>query len=137
MSTIMPRYALHRAGVELDSLGAYRYLGSQANIALDVLNGDYDAGAVRREFYDEFGAHGLRVPAYLPEVPAHLFVTRADLSAAQVKVLRQALLQPRNAPDAAAIPHAIGKGVTAMAPVTDADYDGMRKALHALEDRQS
>ena len=137
MSTIMPRYALHRTGVELDSLGAYRYLCSQANIALDVLNGDYDAGAVRQEFYDKFGARGLRVLARLPKVPVHLFVIRSDLSAVQVKVLRQALLQLRNTPDGAAIPHVIGKGVTAMASVTDADYDSMRKVLRALEGRQS
>lgn len=136
MSTIMPRHALHQAGVELDALGAYRYIGSQANIALGVLNGDYDAGAVREEFYDEFGARGLRVLARLPEVPVHLFVARSDLPAAQVKVLRQALLQLQNIPDGAAILRAIGTGMTAMAPVTDADYDGMRKLLRVLEDKR-
>lgn len=134
MSTIMPRYALRRAGVELDSLAAYQHIGSQANIALGVLNGDFDAGAVREEFYDEFGAHGLRVLARLPEVPVHLFVARADMPAAQMQILRQALLQLQNATDGAAILRAIGRDMTAMMPVTDADYDGMRKVLRVLED---
>lgn len=136
MSTIMPRYALHRAGVDLDSLGAYQYIGSQANIALGILNDDYDAGVVREEFYDEFGARGLRILAHQPEVPTHLFVSRSDMPTAQVKVLRQAMLKLQNVPDGDAILRAISKGMTAMAPVTDADYDSMRKVLRMLEDRQ-
>lgn len=52
------------------------------------------------EFYEEFGARSQRVLARLPEVPAHLFVTRSDLPVAQVKVLRQALLQLQTPPTA-------------------------------------
>lgn len=136
MSTLMPRYALLKAGVHLDALGMYRYIGSQANIALGVLNDDFDAGAVREEFFDEFGARGLRILARLPEVPVHLFVTRSDMPVAQVKVLREALLQLQNAPDGAAILRAIGQDMTAMLPVTDADYDGMRKVLRAIDDER-
>ena len=59
------------------------------------------------------------------------------LPANQVTVLRRALPHLQNVPDAAAMLRAIGRDMTAMAPMADADYDGMRKALRVLEDRSS
>lgn len=133
MGTIVPRYVMLQAGVGLKSLGSYQYLGGHKNIALGVLNGDYDAGAVKSEVYDEFTARGLRVLVRLPDVSEHLFVTRADLPAKQITLLRQALLQLKSAPDGAAILRAINKEMTAMVPVVDADYDNLRKIQRAVE----
>ena len=133
MGTIVPRYVMQQAGVGLQQLGAYQHLGGHKDVALGVLNGDYDAGAVKSEVYDELAPRGLRVLVKLPEVSEHLFVTRADLPAKQVTLLRQALLQLKSAPNGAAILRAINKEMTAMAPVADADYDSLRKLQRAVE----
>lgn len=133
MGTIVPRYVMQQAGMGLKQLGAYQYLGGHKDVALGVLNGDYDAGAVKSEVYDELAPRGLRVLAKLPDVSEHLFVTRADLPAKQVTLLRQALLQLKSAPHGAAILRAINKDMTAMAPVVDADYNSLRKLQHAVE----
>src|SRR5258705_5163827 len=92
MGTIVAQHVLRRAGVGLESLGGYQYLGSHRNVALAVLSGDYDAGAVRKEVYDEGQARGLRGLLKLPEGSEHLFVARSDLPAAQVTRLRLGLL---------------------------------------------
>jgi phosphonate transport system substrate-binding protein len=136
MGTIVAQHVLRRAGVGLESLGGYQYLGSHRNVALAVLSGDYDAGAVRKEVYDELQARGLRVLLKLPEVSEHLFVTRSDLPAAQVTRLRQALLGLKDAPGGAAILQAIDREMTAMVPVSDADYDSLRAIQRALVDER-
>lgn len=133
MGTIVPRYVLQQAGMRLDALGEYRNLAGQSDIALGVLNGDYDAGAIRGEVYDEFSARGLRILLPLPDVSEHLFVTRADFPATQVAVLRQALLQLKDAPNGAAILRSINKGMTAMVPAVDSDYDLLRTMQDVLE----
>jgi phosphonate transport system substrate-binding protein len=102
-------------------------------VALGVLNGDFDAGAVKSEVYDELAPRGLRVLAKLPDVSEHLFVTCADMPANQVALLRQALLQLKGAPNGAAILHAINKEMTSLVPVVDADYNSLRKLQHAVE----
>jgi len=136
MGTVVAQHVLRRSGAGLENLGGYRYLGSHRNVALGVLSGDYDAGAVRKEIYDELQARGLRVLAKLPEVSEHLFVARSDLPAAQVKGLRRALLGLKNAPGGGAILQAIDKEMTAMVPVSDADYDSLREIQRALEDER-
>ena len=136
VGTLMAQHVLRRAGVGLESLGGYRYLGSHRNVALAVLSGDYDAGPVRKEIYDELQPRGLRVLVKLPEIPEHLFVARSDLPAGEVVRLREALLGLKNAPGGAAILRAIDKGVTAMIPARDADFDNLREIRRAHKDER-
>lgn len=136
MGTIVAQHVLRRSGVGLENLGGYQYLGSHRNVALAVLSGDYDAGSVRKEIYDELQPRGLRVLVKLPEVSEHLFVTRSNLPAGEVTRLRQALLGLKNAPGGGAILQAIDKEMTAMVPVSDADYDSLREIQRALEDER-
>ena len=133
MGSIVPRYAMQQAGVGLKQLDAYQHLSSHKDVALGVLNGDFDAGAIKSEIYDALAPRGLRVLAKLPDVSEHLFVTRADLPAAQVALLRQALLQLKNEPNGPAILSAINKDMTAMVPVVDDDYNSLRKLLSTVK----
>lgn len=136
MGTIVAQHVLRRAGVGLESLAGYRHLGSHRNVALAVLSGDYDAGPVRKEIYDELQPRGLRVLVKLPEVSEHLFVARSDLPAGEVVRLRQALIGLKNAPGGGAILQAIDKEVTAMVPVSDADYNSLREIQRAHRDER-
>src|SRR3989344_3957961 len=49
MSHLVPQYMLEKAGVPLDKLAKYKFLGSHNNVVLAVLSGDFDAGAVKDE----------------------------------------------------------------------------------------
>lgn len=133
MGAVVPRYVMQQAGVGLKQLGAYQHLSGHKDVALAVLSGDYDAGAVKSEIYDEFAPRGLRVLAKLPDVSEHVFVTRAALPIKQVILLRQALLQLKTTPNGAEILRAINKDMTAMVPVSDADYASLRRLQQSVE----
>lgn len=129
MSHTVPQRLLEQAGVPEKALGRYRFLGSHKNVVLGVLAGDYDAGAVKSEVYDEYAARGLRVLATSPPVSEHVFVTRADLPKGQIDQLRRTLLALTSAPDGLAILRVINKDATRLVPVRDGDFDGLRQIL--------
>jgi phosphonate transport system substrate-binding protein len=137
MSSLVPRYALQQAGVPLTGLAHYEHLGAHENVALGVLAGDFDAGAVKVEVFDAFAARGLRVLANLPQVSEHVLVTRADLPTSQINLLRSALLNLKTAPQGSAIMQSIQKNMTGMVPVADADYDNLRAILRAVDTAQN
>jgi phosphonate transport system substrate-binding protein len=133
MSHLVPRHMLLQAGLPLDALGHYRYLGSHRNVALGVLAGDFDAGAMKREVYEEFAAHGLRLLALSPPTPDHLFVARANLPAAEVTRLRQALLALHAQPGGRDILKRLHPGLTALVASNDGDYDGLRAMIRSVD----
>jgi phosphonate transport system substrate-binding protein len=129
MATVLPLYFLKKAGVPKTDLASYEHLASHKNVALGVLTGDFDAGAVKTEVFEELQSRGLRILANLPTVPEHIFITRSDMPPAQVQVLRKALLELKNQPDGPAIMQAIHKDMTEMSAATDAEYNDLRKVL--------
>ncbi len=132
MSHLVPQYMLEQAGVPLRTLANHRFLGAHKNVALAVLAGDFDAGAVKEEIYREYAPQGLRALATSPPVADHLFVARSNLPAAEVERLRAALLRLKDAPGGAAIMDRIHKGMTAMVGAADTDYDSLRTILRSL-----
>ena len=132
MGSIMPRYVLRQNGVALEDLARVSHVLSHDNVVLGVLAGDFDAGVVRADVYDEMAGRGLRRIADLPPVSEHVFVTRANLPPEEVRRLRQALLQLRSVPDGPLILRSLGAQVTGMVPARDADYDELRKVVRAL-----
>lgn len=132
MSHIVPRHMLMRAGIPGGAPAHHRFLGSHRNVALGVLVGDFDAGAMKKEVFDEFAPKGLRALAITPGVPDHLFLTRSNLPAADISRLRQALLKLKTRPDGLAILAKLHKGLSALLPAADADYDALRDMVRAV-----
>ena len=134
MSHLVPRYMLRRAGVTVDQLAGHRFLGSHDNVALAVLAGDYDAGAVKEAVYKKYQARGLKVLATTPALSEHLFVTSSKLPAKVRRTLREALYTLKDDPQGPVIMGSIKPGITAWVAVSDADYDKLRVILNALAD---
>ena len=132
MSHLVPRYMLRRAGVTVDQLAGYRFLGSHDNVALAVLTGDFDAGAVKETVYEKYQPRGLKVLATTPALSEHLLVTRSKLPDQLRQTLRKALYALKDDPQGSVIMHGIKPGMTAWVPVTDADYSNLRTILDAL-----
>jgi phosphonate transport system substrate-binding protein len=133
MSHIVPRYLLLQAGIPRGLPTRHAFLGSHKNVAMGVLVGDYEAGAMKKEVFEEFAAKGLRALATTPGVPDHLFVARASLPAADVQRLRQALLRLGGQPGGPAILQQLHQGLTALVPATDADYDALRGMVRTVD----
>ena len=133
MSHIVPRYMLTEAGIPVSTLSEYKFLGSHHNVAIAVLAGDFDAGAVKKEVLLEFEPKGLRVIAETPATPDHLFVTRSTLPITQIRKLREALLQLNKQPRGKEIMTAMHKELTALIPVHEADYAQLKNIVRKVE----
>lgn len=134
MSHLVPRFMLREAGVNVGQLGGHNFLGSHTNVALAVLSGDYDAGAVKEEVFTKYESRGLRSIAETPDISEHLFVTSKDLPQATVKALRQAMVSLKDRENGRRIMASIKKKMTAMVPADRRDYENLGNMLSALSD---
>jgi phosphonate transport system substrate-binding protein len=135
MSHLLPRYALLQAGIELDQLAGYQYLGSHDNVALAVLAGDVDAGAVKEEVLERYEPGLLRVIAESEAVSEHVFIADKNTPPELVARIRQALLEVHLQPGGVELLKKIKAGTTALVPAQDADYDGLKMILSELRSR--
>ncbi len=133
MSHLVPRFMLWKEGVTIDNLGGYAFLENHHNVALGVLVGDFDAGAVKEEVFDEYEKRGLRELVRTPELSEHVFVASNRLSPEKVKKLRDALYFLRDKEEGQDSMKSIKNTITGMVPVKDEDYDNLRDILHALK----
>lgn len=134
MSSVVPQATLAAAGISLPDLGRYvRYHGHN-NVALAVLSGQMDAGAVKSEVFDSFNGLGLRALAKLPEVSEHLFVTRSDMPEQTVVKLRQLMLDLAHSRRGLNILKSIHRDATALVAVDDHDYDNLRDMLKIISE---
>lgn len=132
MSHFVPRHMMLQAGIVVEMLEDYQFLGSHKNVALAVLSGAFDAGAVKEEVFDAFEARGLKAIATSDPFSEHLFVARSDAPEAFVVTVRNALYRLSNTQEGREILRNIKHGVTALVPVEDSDYDNLRTVLEVL-----
>lgn len=125
MGYVVPRLMMLEAGLDLKQAAQVDFLKSHSNVALAVLNGGYEAGAVKDEAFYAYQDRGLRILAKSPPVHEHLFVASSQLSESLVNDLRQSLL---NLHDKAVLT-AIQPALTGLLPVEDSDYDPLRQLL--------
>jgi len=129
MSYIVPHYVMHQAGVFIDHLKKHRFLYSHANVALAVLSGDYDAGAIKASVFHKFEEKGLRVIAETPKISEHIFIARSDLPNKQVIALREAMLNIKKSNVGMAALRNIKKGISNLVEASDNDYSNLRKII--------
>jgi phosphonate transport system substrate-binding protein len=133
MSHLVPRFMMWEAGVGVDELAGYKFLKSHHNVALGVLMGDFDAGAVKEEVFYEYKERGLIELSRTLEISEHVFVASSRLPPEKVRAMREALYGLRDTEEGRAIMSGIKKDMTGMAPASDGDYDNLRTILRTLE----
>lgn len=134
MSHLVPRAVLGRAGVGVASLSGHEFVRSHDNVALGVLAGHFDAGAVKDETARRYESRGLRRLADLPPIAEHVFVARPDLPPQVVDGLRAALLELRATRAGLAILQRIRPEATGVIAADDRDYAQLRTLLSTLRD---
>jgi len=130
MSCLVPRSMLIEAGVRLKD---YEFLGSHDNVALAVLSGDFDAGAVKEAVYHKYQPKGLKLITYTPQIAEHLFVASNRLDRTRAEQLITLLLDLDTSSRGRQIMQAIKPGMTAMVRAEDKDYQALRDILSTLE----
>ncbi len=129
MSHLVPRHVMWKAAVSVENLASFEYLNSHHNVALGVLMGDFDAGAVKEEVLEHYQAKGLRSLAMTPPISEHLFVGATSLPDSTLNHLRHSLYALAEHNAGLEIIKAIKSSATAIVPVSDADYDNLREIL--------
>ncbi|MDD5758251.1 MAG: phosphate/phosphite/phosphonate ABC transporter substrate-binding protein [Desulfobulbaceae bacterium] len=125
MGYVIPRLMLQEAGVDLKQAAQVDFLKGHSNVALAVLNGYYDAGAVKDETFYSYQDRGLRMLAKSPPIHEHLFVGSSQLPESLISSLSKAL-QSLHDPD---VLSAICPNLTKLLPVKDSDYNDLRNIL--------
>ncbi|RPI36534.1 MAG: phosphate/phosphite/phosphonate ABC transporter substrate-binding protein, partial [Nitrospiraceae bacterium] len=133
MGYLVPRYVLWKAGVDLKDLEGYTFMANHNNVALSVLSGDYEAGAVRDDVFDKYQPKGLRAIAYTPQLSEHLFVAKSTMSRQKMEKLRGILLAVGKKPEEQAILNALKLRVTRLSGARDSDYDNIRQIYKTLK----
>lgn len=129
MGFIVPHHVMKQAGVGIDRLAGYSFLKNHDNVALAVLIGEFDAGAVKEETFQKFAPKGARALVMTPPIPEHLFVTSSRQTPDTVEALRAALLGIVRKPEGLRALRSIKDSGTNLVPVDDRDYDLLRKIL--------
>jgi phosphonate transport system substrate-binding protein len=133
MSHLVPRYMLIEAGISRQKMALIKFLGNHDNVALSVLTGNFDAGAVKEEVFYKYESRGLKAIATTPALSEHLFVASDALPEALVSKLRQTLLQAHQSEQGLRALHAIKSSISAFVPAEDSDYDNLRTILSSLK----
>jgi len=133
MGHLVPVYVMGKAGVTADTLDGYEFLGKHENVALGVLSGDFDAGAMRADVLPRYEKRGLKMLARTPEFPEHLLVASNRIPAKKVRALRKALYDMNKSAEGRAVLTAVKEDMTGMVPAADGDYDGLRDIVRQLE----
>jgi phosphonate transport system substrate-binding protein len=134
MGHLVPRYQLWQAGITVDRLASYRYVGDHVNIALGVLAGEFDAGAVKEDVFYQYEKRGLRAIATSSPMSDHLFVASRKMPPALVSKLRRIMLDMHQDPKGREALQAVTAGINALVPVRDSDYDSLRAVLKKLHE---
>jgi phosphonate transport system substrate-binding protein len=129
MSYIVPHHMLHKAGVFTGSPSTHQFLHSHHNVALGVLSGDFDAGAIKPAVFKKFEAKGLRTIVKTPIISEHLFVTRDNCPTELNDKLRFAMLNISDSEEGMTALRAIKGSITGLVRADDSDYENLRKII--------
>jgi len=118
------------AGVKLEELGSYRFIGHYDNIARGVASGDFDAGILKDTTAYEWERKGLRILHASPELPPYNIVVSRETRDELYNAIRRALLglDPAN-PAHARVIKSLDPSYSGFAPTSDAEYDIVRTLI--------
>ena len=136
MSHLVPRYMLEQNGVTKETLKNMSFLGSHDNVAIAVLSGEFDAGAVKEAVFHKYKAKGIKSLAATPELSEHLFIVSNKVSDETVDKIRNIFLNLENHNEGKAVLKGIKKSMTGMGTVVDKDYDNLREILDLLKKKK-
>lgn len=129
----VPRYLLWQAGVGVEQLASHKFVGDHLNVALGVLAGEFDAGAVKEDVFYQYEKRGLRAIATSPPISDHLFVATHRMQPDKIRKLRALLLAMHRDAEGRAALQAMTPGVRALVPVQDSDYDSLRAIMQTQQ----
>ncbi|MEK7759435.1 MAG: phosphate/phosphite/phosphonate ABC transporter substrate-binding protein [Pseudomonadota bacterium] len=136
-AAILQRAVVVGAGMPLENLGEYKFIGHYDNIAKGVANGDFDAGILKDTTASDWKNRGLRILHGSPPLPPYNIVASSKVDAKLLKQMRQAFLalDTKN-PAHKKVIQALDDEYDGFAPARDSDYDVVRRLIAPFEEKK-
>jgi len=129
-AALLQRAVVVGAGMPLNKLGSYKFIGHYDNIARGVEVGDFDAGILKDTKAFKWESKGLRILYSSPHLPPYNITVSKKVDKITRKKLKRAFLALNDKnPKHRDIIKALSKKYNGFAPATDADYDVVRKLI--------
>lgn len=136
-AAILQRAVVVGAGLPLESLGEYKFIGHYDNIAKGVFSGDFDAGILKDTTAAVWQKKGLRVLYSSAPLPPYNVVASSKVDAELLKKIREAFLAlDMKNPAHKAVIEALDKEYDGFAPTSDADYNVVRQLIAPFEEKK-
>jgi phosphonate transport system substrate-binding protein len=127
---LLQRAAVVGAGIKLEDLSEYKFLGHYDNIARAVMNNDFDAGILKDTMAYKWQGKGLRILHSSPDLPPYNIVASKNVSPSLMKDLRKAFLSlDHNNPKHLEVIKALDQKYDGFAATSDAEYDVVRQLI--------
>lgn len=130
MSSLVPIKILERAGITLAMLEDYRHFNNHNNVALNVLSGNYDAGAVKEEIFRQYRSRGLKAIAWTPPVATHLFVATRHADEILTERINAAFQGVTGSDEGVMALKSIQPSLTGVEPVMERDYRFLQELIN-------
>lgn len=127
LSHYIPHYMLLQNNISLKQLSGHAFTGNHDNVALNVLNGQYDAGGLKPQVARQYLDKGLKIIAQSQWIPEHLFAANQYMDSNTRKQIQTALLHM----DLGTL-QAIKSSITGIEMAEDSDYDQLRKIIEVV-----
>jgi len=129
-AALLQRAVVVGAGMPLEKLGSYKFIGHYDNIARGVQVGDFDAGILKDTKAFKWESKGLRILHSSPALPPYNITVSSKMDKATRKKLADAFLALDDSnPRHRSIIKALSKKYNGFAPAKDADYDVVRELI--------
>jgi phosphonate transport system substrate-binding protein len=133
-AAILQRAVVISAGIRLEQLGSYRFLGHFDNIARGVANGDFDAGILKDTAAFQWENKGLRIIHASPELPPYNISVGPQMDEATSRAIQAALLRLNPAiPEHRKVITTLDEGYDGFVAADDADYNVVRKLIRPFQ----
>ena len=129
-AALLQRAVVVGAGIPLNKLGSYKFIGHYDNIARGVEVGDFDAGILKDTKAYKWESKGLRILYSSPALPPYNITVSSKLDSPTREKLKNAFLALDDSnPRHQAIIKALSKKYNGFTEAKDADYDVVRKLI--------
>ena len=132
LSYLLPAHYFCQNNFPMSNFTDYKFLDNQRNIAMGVLNGEFDAGAVKEDVYKFYQDNGLRKLDITTEVQEDFFTASNALPASLQKEVEAAFEKLTKNKNLHGLLRIISKDITGLAYAGEFDYFdvfGIRKDL--------
>lgn len=133
-AALLQRAVVVGAGVKLDKLGSYKFVGHYDNIARGVMRGFYDAGILKDTTAFKWQGKGLRILHSSAHLPPYNLAASSELDEGTFQKLKKAFLALNvNNPAHRKIIKALDKKYDGFAATNDDEYDIVRELTKPFE----